>query len=176
MPRHVALLRAINVGGHTVEMKRLQKLFEMLAFTDVETFIASGNVIFTAAAGPARALESRIEAHLERSLGYSVATFLRTPPQLRSIAEHRAFAKPAPGSTLYIGFLAAKPVAAAVRQMEALATDIDEFRVHDRELYWRCRKTMGVSKVSGAKLEKALGLPMTLRQLSTVEKLAAKYG
>ena len=175
MPRHVALLRAINVGGHTVEMKRLQKLFEALGFSDVATFIASGNVIFTAA-GSARALESRIEAHLERSLGYAVATFLRTPAQLGEIAKHRAFAKPAPGSTLYIGFLAAKPNAAALRQMAALATDIDEFRVHDRELYWRCRKTMGVSKVSGAKLEKALGLAMTLRQLSTVEKLAAKYG
>ena len=46
MPRLVAFLRAINVGGHTVTMAHLRGLFEDLGFTNVETFIASGNVIF----------------------------------------------------------------------------------------------------------------------------------
>ena len=175
MPRHVALLRAINVGGHTVEMKRLQKLFEALGFSDVATFIASGNVIFTAA-GSVRALESRIEAHLERSLGYAVATFLRTPAQLGEIAAHRAFAKPLPGSTMYVGFMAAKPGAPSIRQVSTLSGSGNEFHVNARELYWRSTLGMGRNPLSGAKLEKALGQAMTLRQLSTVEKLAAKYG
>ena len=46
MPKYVALLRAINVGGHTVKMDHLRSLFEAIGFSNVETFIASGNVIF----------------------------------------------------------------------------------------------------------------------------------
>ena len=176
MPRYVALLRAINVGGHTVEMKRLQKLFEGLGFADVATFIASGNVIFDSAKGTARALETRIAAHLEKSLGYEVATFLRTPAELGGIAAHRAFAKPLSGAALHIAFMAAKPAAAAVRQVAAFAAPTDEFHVHDRELYWRTTAGMGRNPITPAKIEKALGQPMTLRRSTTVEKLAAKYG
>ncbi len=174
MPRYVALLRAINVGGHTVEMKRLARLFEALRFEDVQTFIASGNVVFTAATGAPAALEKRIAAHLEESLGYAVATFLRTPAEMRAIAGHRAFPKPLAGSTLYIGFLATRPGAAAARAVAALASPGNEFSVHDRTLYWRSTLGMGRNPISGAKLEKALGQPTTLRRDTTVEKLAQK--
>ena len=46
MPRYITFLRAINVGGHTVKMDRLREIFESLGFANVETFIASGNVVF----------------------------------------------------------------------------------------------------------------------------------
>jgi uncharacterized protein (DUF1697 family) len=49
MPKHIAFLRAINVGGHIVKMDHLRRLFEALELAEVETFIASGNVIFEAA-------------------------------------------------------------------------------------------------------------------------------
>ena len=49
MTRWVALLRAINVGGRTVKMDRLRALFEELRYANVETFIASGNVLFDTA-------------------------------------------------------------------------------------------------------------------------------
>ena len=172
--RHVALLRAINVGGHVVPMARLKQLFEELGFAGVETFIASGNVIFDARPGGAPALEKRIAAYLGQALGYEVATFLRSPVEMQAIAAHRPFAKAAPGSTLYIGFLGAAPGASAKREAAALATDMDEIQLNGRELYWRCRHTISKSTVSGARLEKALGQPATLRKSTTVEKLAAK--
>ena len=62
--RYVAFLRAINVGGHTVKMERLRELFAELGLANVETFIASGNVIFDAPSGDAGALERQIEQHL----------------------------------------------------------------------------------------------------------------
>src|SRR5512143_2434247 len=122
MPRVVAFLRAINVGGHTVEMAKLKRLFEQLAFSGVETFIASGNVIFEAPGQASAALEKRIAAHLEKSLGYEVVTFLRTPGELAGVLSHRAFPKARAGSTLHIGFLGAPPGAAAKRQVLALAS------------------------------------------------------
>ena len=59
MPRYIAFLRAINVGGHTVKMDRLREIFESLGFANVETFIASGNVVFETTAGDTAALETQ---------------------------------------------------------------------------------------------------------------------
>jgi uncharacterized protein (DUF1697 family) len=176
MPRVVAFLRAINVGGHTVEMARLKKLFEELSLTGVETFIASGNVIFDTPGGAPAALEKKIAAHLEKSLGYEVVTFVRTPAELAATLAHRAFPKERAGSTLHIGFLGSPASAAAKKQVLALTSDIDDFALHGRELYWRCAGRFSDSVVSGPKLEKALGQPTTMRKHTTVEKLARKYG
>jgi Protein of unknown function (DUF1697) len=78
MPRFVAFLRAINVGGRNVTMAALRAQFEALGFSNVETFIASGNVIFEAASRDSAALHRKIEAHLAKSLGHEVSTFVRT--------------------------------------------------------------------------------------------------
>ena len=83
MRRYVALLRAINVGGHVVKMEKLRALFDELAFKDVETVIASGNVLFSSGAPNAAALEEKIERHLKAALGYEVTTFIRTPREMK---------------------------------------------------------------------------------------------
>src|SRR6266545_8120025 len=77
MPRYVALLRAINVGGHNVKMEELRRQFERLGLSNVETFIASGNVLFDAKSSSVSALEHKIEAGLRTALGYEVATMVR---------------------------------------------------------------------------------------------------
>ena len=61
MSLYVAFLRAINIGGHTVKMDDLRQLFESLQFTGVETFIASGNVVFEAGSDNPQELEKLIE-------------------------------------------------------------------------------------------------------------------
>ena len=91
MARYIAFLRAINVGGRTVKMDRLRELFEAMKFTDVSTFIASGNVVFNAPGKDPVVLETRIEKHLQQSLGYEVATFLRTPSELATMATFEPF-------------------------------------------------------------------------------------
>lgn len=177
MTRYVALLRAINVGGHTVKMDVLRKHFSGMGFTNVETFIASGNVIFEAKAGEPEELEARIAAELERCLGYPVATFLRTPGELAAIVRHEPFETgvidPAQHA-LYIGFLARRPAADTARKVADLRTAVDELHVHKRELYWGCRTRFSESAVSGALLERTIAMPMTVRNITTVRKLAAK--
>jgi uncharacterized protein (DUF1697 family) len=79
------------------------------------------------------------------------------------------------GNTLYIGFLPAQPSDDARQKLLALQTPLDEFRVDGRELYWLCRTSISQSAVSGVKLERALGMPTTLRNVTTVRKLASKY-
>ncbi|MGH9874344.1 MAG: DUF1697 domain-containing protein [Pyrinomonadaceae bacterium] len=179
MPKYVAFLRAINVGGHTVKMDYLRGLFEALEFTNVETFIASGNVIFDSPSRSSRALERKIEASLELTLGYAVATFIRSTSELSEIARYKPFSDAelnAAGNTLYIGFMAAGPTDAAKQKLFSLSLKTDKFHLNGREVYWLlCRTKFSDSEFSGARLEKTLGLPATLRNSTTVKKLAAKY-
>jgi len=178
MPKYVAFLRAINVGGHTVKMDYLRGLFEALGFANVETFIASGNVIFDSPSRSARALERKIEASLELTLGYAVATFIRSTVELKQIAAHKAFSDAelgAAGNTLYIGFMAANPSSDAKQKLLSIPLKADSFHLNGREVYWLCRTSFADSEFSGARLEKTLGLAATLRNSTTVKKLAAKY-
>ena len=179
MPKYVAFLRAINVGGHTVKMDYLRSLFEALGFTNVETFIASGNVMFDSPSRNTKALEKKIETSLQQTLGYAVATFIRSTSELIEIARYKPFSDAelsAAGHSLYIGFMAASPNDAAKQKLLALGLKLDDFHLHEREVYWLCRYTkFSDSEFSGARLEKTLGLPATLRNSTTVKKLAAKY-
>ena len=174
MPRYVAFLRAINVGGHTVKMDRLRALFEDLGFGDVATFIASGNVIFDAAETDATALEARIAAHLEAGLGYPVATFLRTPAELRSIVDRDPYSPVDPADRVHVAFLEAPPTAAARDRIAALADDTNLFAVDGRELFWHWRRSVARTDYSGGVLERAARVPATLRNMNTVRRLLGK--
>lgn len=173
MPRYVALLRAINVGGHVVRMEQLRDVFSGLGFSNVETFIASGNVLFSTPETDVEALERRAEAGLKRALGYDVGTFIRTPEQLQAIAGHRPFARePAKGEgTVYIISLKQPLAAAARRQMLALATPGDEFACKGAEVYWCRRGNLLDSTVSGPQLGRVLGAQTTMRNRNTIVRL-----
>jgi uncharacterized protein (DUF1697 family) len=177
MARHIALLRGINVGGHTVKMQELRRLFESLGFSDIETVIASGNVVFKAAERRARKLEQAIERHLAQELGYEVATFLRTIPELTKVTAQKHFdlAKEAPGAVVYVIFLRSGPAATVEQALRALDTDNDEARVGKREVYWLRRARGKDSEVFGAKLGKLLGAETTARNMNTVQRIVEKY-
>jgi uncharacterized protein (DUF1697 family) len=178
MPKYVAFLRAINVGGHIVKMDHLRRLFVGLGFSNVETFIASGNVIFDSTTRSTRAIEKKIETCLLESLGYEVVTFVRSVPEVVEVAKYEPF----PGSdwavmghTLYIGFMADEPEKKAKEKLQQLVSRTDDFHLQGREVYWLCRSKLSESAVSGALLTKVLGLPITLRNVTTVKRLASKY-
>ncbi len=180
MTRYIAFLRAINVGGHTLKMEALRALFEDLALSKVETFIASGNVIFETRTKTVRdvaVLEQKIEVQLHKNLGYEVATFLRTDAELQAIAAHEAFSEEALRTALALNVAFLKqPLDSSARQLTlALKTDADDFHIHDREIYWLCRMKQSDSRFTNAVLEKTLKRQATMRGISTIRKLAAKY-
>ena len=178
MPRLIAFLRAINVGGHVVTMARLREEFEALGFTDVETFIASGNVIFTARSGATSALEKQIERRLQAALGYEVATFVRRPAEVAAIAGYRPFsaARIKSARAFCVGFLAGPLDAAASRGLMAFKTGIDDFHTNGREVYWLCQTGQSDSRFTNAGMERALKIRATFRGINTVARLAAKHG
>ena len=174
MPKYIAFLRAINVGGHIVKMDRLRELFEESGFTNVETFIASGNVIFDSPRKDRQKLEKAIEQHLAANLGYEVSTFIRTPEETAAVAAHEPFGERGDRS-LYVGFTSDAIGEAACAKLMAARSPIDEFHVRGSDLYWMCSGRMSDSKFSNAALEKILGGRATMRNITTVAKLAAKY-
>ena len=174
-PRWVAFLRAINVGGRTVKMDRLKVLFTEMGFKNVETFIASGNVLFDSTLRSVTAIEDRIEAGLYKALGYDVATFVRPLAALGGVSSAHPYADQEPNAHgLYIGFLRQAPSAPGLEKLAKLESPDHSFFVNGAELYWLSRVPMSESKISNAALEKALGSPATFRSVTTVRKLAAK--
>lgn len=88
---YIALLRAINVGGHVVKMEKLRELFRELGFKNVRTYIQSGNVFFDIDEKDVSTLIKKIEQHLHTSLGYEVPTMLRTIEELEQVIERSPF-------------------------------------------------------------------------------------
>jgi uncharacterized protein (DUF1697 family) len=178
-PRLIAFLRAINVGGHTVTMAQLRKEFEALDLKDVETFIASGNVIFSSRSKDLAALEKRIESRLRTSFGFEVATFVRTDAEVAALAEYRPFAETqfssAKEGAFCVGFLDRTLDAAGVKALMAFKTDIDDFHTKGREVFWLCQKRQGESTFTNTNMERALKIRATFRGMNTVVRLAAKY-
>ncbi len=176
MPRYVAFLRAINVGGHTVKMDRLRALFEAMGFDGVSTFIASGNVIFDSPSEDAAALEGRIERHLQAELGYAVGTFLRTAQEVARAAAAKPFgdATDEAGRTLMVTFLKTPLEAGAVRRLKELESENDRFQADGLELWWLTGARMTDSPAA-APMAKIMGASGTMRNVTTVRKLAAKH-
>ena len=174
--KYIAFLRAINVGGHVVKMEVLRRHFESLGCSGVETFIASGNVIFESRAKP-ESMQTKIERHLHASLGYEVATFIRTLAEVHAVSKYQPFTATAMKSAgaLCVGFLDAPLDDAARDTLMRVKTPIDDFHVHGREVYWLCLNKQSESTFSNVKFERALKVRATFRGVNTVAKLAAKF-
>ena len=173
MTKYIAFLRAINVGGHNVKMAELKKHFESLGLSNVETFIASGNVIFETSAKDAAKLERKIESKLHEALGYEVATFLRTTSEVADVAKYIPFKTK--GEALNVAFMAEAPDEVIVKKIMTFKNEIDDFHVHGREMYWSCQVKQSDSKFSNAAFEKIIGRRATFRGMNTIQKMAEKY-
>lgn len=176
MPQYVAFLRAINVGGRIVKMDALKKSFVRLGFTDVETFIASGNVIFSSARKDQAKLEREIEAGLETDLGYRVDTFIRTVEEVVALSAYKSFPKTRieAARNHYVGFLAAPVTKEGQRAFDALASDLEAFHTTGREWFWLTFSGPGESVISNGSIEKALKVRSTVRGMNTIVRLAGR--
>ena len=177
MAEYIAFLRGINVGGHNVKMNVLCEQFEAVGLSQVETFIASGNVIFSSRSADTAWLEMKIEKQLAATLGYEVATFVRGRAELAHLAEYAAFSneKVASAGAFCVALIKAALTAAHAVTLQQFATDVDEFHTVGRAIFWLCKVRQSESKFSNVQFERKLGINTTFRSITTVRKLAAKY-
>jgi uncharacterized protein (DUF1697 family) len=178
MAKVVAFLRAINLGGtRTIRMGSLRQLFESLGFSDVETFIASGNIVFRTRTKRTKVLERKIEKNLLEAFGFDVEVFVRTAAELVGIENNDPFAEANLNALTArnIVFLKDALDRKLKKKVEALKTDTDKFRVGGREIYWFRRRRGEGAPFSTVPLQKTLDRPFTIRAFNTVSRMVARY-
>ncbi len=170
MPRYVAFLRAINLPGRNVKMDRLRSTFVSLGLDNVDTFIASGNVIFDS---DGEDLTGEIEAALEANVGFPIVVYLRTADEVIAVADSHPFGD-ADGE-MEVSFLPAEPDPEEVGELIGTATGSDRLAVVSREVYWLHSGPRAESDHREATVVKILGMPTTQRSARTVQRIADKY-
>ena len=178
MPRYVAFLRAVNVGrASTVQMDALRRAFEGLGFSNVQSFIASGNIIFDTAIRNTSRLEMDIERGLLQAFGREMTPFIRTTGEIAGIAAFDPFPNTAlhAGDQLAVVFLSSPPDARAAQILDEFDSKTDQFRVRGREVYWLRHRNAEGAPDSAVPLDKALREPFTIRSMGTVKKITDKF-
>ncbi|KRB50120.1 hypothetical protein ASE04_16240 [Rhizobium sp. Root708] len=164
MTVYVALLRAINVGGTgKLPMATLKAACEELGFSDVKTYIQSGNVLFRADAAEAE-VEQKLDDALGRLLGKKPGVMLRSRKELEAVVANTPFADAKP-NYLLVTFLPRSAPKDALNGM--VAPDGEEAVVAGREIYVHFPIGSGKSKLKLPALK-----PGTARNMNTVRKLA----
>ncbi|HEY8831533.1 MAG TPA: DUF1697 domain-containing protein [Gemmatimonadaceae bacterium] len=177
---HIALLRAINVGGHrSVGMTDLRNFLAKLGFDDVRSLLQSGNVVFGSRARTGAELERFLEAESLKQFGIEIDFFVRAPEEWKSIIRQNPFRKEAeldPGR-LVVMLLKSPPRPEDVAALQAAISGPELVRAKGRELYAFYPNGQGRSPLTNAVIEKKVGR-CTGRNWNTVLKLAmvAKSG
>jgi uncharacterized protein (DUF1697 family) len=176
VPVHIALLRAVNVGGHgVVAMSDLRALFAGLGFDDVRTLLQSGNVVFRSSGRSTAAVEKRLEMEAEKRLGLRTAFLVRSAKEWDAMIAGNPFRNEAerdPGH-LVIMCLKDAPEAAAVAALQAAIKGPEVVRAGSRHVYLVYPDGIGPSRLTIKVIEGKLGTQGTARNWNTVRKLAA---
>jgi len=163
MTRYIALLRAVNVGGTgALPMAELKAMCMEAGFTKVETYIASGNVVFESKLAAAK-VKADLEKRLLAYAGKPVGVVVRTAAEMAAVLKANPFKKTEPKYT-YAIFLDYPPPKDALDHARGQADE--EMRIGDREIFVHYGSGMGRSKLKIPAAKEGTG-----RNMNTVAKL-----
>ena len=169
MPRYVAFLRGINLGStNKISMPRLREITEGLGYTDVVTYINSGNLILTGT-DPAATIEQRLAKAIADELGLKIDVAVRTPARLATIVAENPFSDGDP-TYVTVAFLTKAAPAEAKRKLAEVATEKEPYVFSGQEVYVHYTEGQGRSKLSG-RFADIIGVSATVRNLRTVTKV-----
>jgi uncharacterized protein (DUF1697 family) len=170
--RVAALLQGVNLAANRrVPMPALRQRLEELGYEEVSTYLASGNVILTSKASPAK-LERDLKKHVSDWTRVEIPVLVRTHAELAKVAERDPLGSSVDDPARYqVTFLSAPPKAEAVRELEAASVAPEEVAVHGREIYAWHPNGVGRSKLAALLTARRLGVMVTARNWNTVTKL-----
>lgn len=181
MPAYIAMLRGVNVGGNPLKMDWLRQACETLGLRQVQTYLQSGNIVFTSPL-PAAQLAALLKAKIDAQTVRPVPVVLRTAADMGRIATSNPFVgrtfrgKPVAADKLHVTFLGEAPVKADTERLDRLAGDRDQYHLAGKEVYLHCPINYGETRLSNAALEKMLGVCATTRNWATLTALLALAG
>ena len=175
MTQYIAILRGINVGGNRkIQMADLKALFAELGFTEISTYIQSGNVLFSSAKPEDTvALGDKLEQAIADTFGFGLPVIVRTVEELQqAVATNPFFASPdADIERLHLTFLKTAPEAAQLDDINQINLSPDKFSIIGNHAFVYCSGRYSDSKLTNAFFEKKLKVPATTRNWKTVLKL-----
>ncbi|WP_030713673.1 DUF1697 domain-containing protein [Streptomyces sp. NRRL F-2580] len=173
--KYAALLRGINVGGSKkVPMAELRSVLEELGHGDVQTYLQSGNAVFSSVERDPAALARELETAIEARFGFRVACLVVDGAYLRAVAGACPFpAAELEGKQLHATFFSEQPGAERFAALDQASYLPEEYRLGDRVLYLYAPDGLGRSKLAEALARPAVvkGIDVTTRNWNTVAKL-----
>ena len=173
--KYAFLFRAVNVGGTaTLPMAQLRDLAAELGATEVQTYIASGNLIAAPPADPgdfARALETEVESRF----GFRREVIVRDASALRAARDAHPFSVVDPRFS-YLVPLSATPASGAIAEASELPTRNDEWALIGDDVHVRFERGAGSAELDLNRLLRVLGVVGTARNLRTVDELLRRLG
>jgi uncharacterized protein (DUF1697 family) len=177
MAKYAVLLRAVNVGGNgKLAMTDLRRVLESAGYTDVSTYLQSGNAVITSDDDDPERVSRRIRESLRRELGMDTSVLVRTNAELATVVADNPFPETvAQPKLLHVVFLSAQPDPGQAAAIDPAICPPDEFAVGDRAVYLRYAVGSGRSRLAELVLRKLLRgrteVTATARNWNTVQAL-----
>jgi len=168
---YAAFLRGVNLGpNNKIAMPALRAMAEDLGYTDVATYINSGNLIITSGK-KAAVLEREISDAIKDTFGRPIDVAVRTCAQLKKILAENPYPEGNP-SQVTVAFLMKAPDATATDKVAAVAKDYEPFTFAGDQIYVHYSQGQGNSKLA-ERFSAIIGVSSTVRNIRTVEKVLA---
>lgn len=173
------MLRGINMTGHnTIKMTRLAEMFRQLGYTDAETYIQSGNIVFSCRNSSIDGVSSEIRKAILSEFSLDIAVITRTPDEMKKIITANPFLEE-PGfdpSKMAVIFLELKPSEEQILKVAGIDYPPDKFRIIGSEIYIYCPNGFGKTKLYTNFFEAKMKVAGTARNWRTVNKLMEMAG
>ena len=174
MATYVAFLRGVNLGpNNKIPMPALRTMAEDLGYTDVATFINSGNLIVSSPK-KAATVEQEISKAIEDTFGRSIDVTVRTPAQLKKVLAENPYPDGNP-SQVTVAFLTKAPAKDAKDRVAAVAKNHEPFAFAGQEVYVNYSQGIGKSKLA-EKFSDIIGVSSTVRNIRTVQRVLTLCG
>jgi uncharacterized protein (DUF1697 family) len=174
LPRYLALFGSINVGGNRLTMADLRGAFEAEGFTNVETVVSSGNVLFDHPERPDEGLEEKLGLMMRHRFGFDSVALVRSRDALAAAIADNPFAADGAEGFVHTLFLEGQPDAESFARLDRERTGPERIALGDRALHIDYCAGAGESKLVGAFIERRLGHRGTARNLRSMRRILAK--
>ncbi len=178
MKRHLALLRGINVSGHNmIKMEALKTTLEIIGFTNVVTYIQSGNVFVEADEESGFSVGFKIKQEIYKTFGHEVPVIVIGKQDLESCLTNNPFLKEKEVDTkkLYVAFLSKEMSSTAINELKISQFKPDEAVVDGNRIFIKYDVGAGKTRLDQKYIEKKLNVVATMRNWNTVNKLLEMF-
>lgn len=174
MITYISLLRGINVGGNKkIKMDSLRDGFSSLGYTNIKTYIQSGNILFCSKEEDKTKLEREISSMIMDKYGFDVPVLVLNSYELNEVINNNPFSDSNNYNKdfIHITFLSNEVKEINYKEIESKKESEDEYKIINKAIYLYLQKGYGNTKIHNNFFEKLLKTQATTRNWKTCLEL-----